>query len=194
MDLTKTGKLISKLRREQGLTQKDVANRLGICSKTVSKWETGKGFPDISLVSQLSKIFNVDISKLLDGELPQIKQDSGNIKKTKFYVCPSCGNIATSISNTEITCCGRSLKPLIPREADVEHMFDFQKIEDDYFITFNHPMSKSHYITFISYVRFDRVLTVKLYPEQSGEVRFPQMRGGKMYGYCNVDGLFEIKI
>ncbi len=194
MDLSKTGKLIARLRSEKDLTQKQVADRLGICPKTVSKWETGKGFPDVSLISGLSEIFGVDISKLLDGEMPKIKAEAGNVKKTKFYVCEKCGNILTGIGNAEISCCGRKLLPLSPKEPDEAHKLNFEKIEDDYYITFTHPMQKDHYISFISYVRFDRVLTVKLYPEQGGELRFPQMRGGKMYYYCNTHGLFEIKI
>ena len=117
-----------------------------------------------------------------------------NMKNTKFYVCEHCGNILTSIGNAEITCCGRKLAPLTAKEPDEEHKLNIEKIEDDFYITFSHPMSKEHYISFFSYVRFDRVLTVKLYPEQGGEMRFPQMRGGKMYYYCNKHGLFEIKI
>lgn len=194
MDLLKTGKLIAELRRENRLTQKEVADKLGILPKTVSKWETGHGFPDVSLISELSKIFKVDISKLLEGEMPQVRQESGNVKRTKFYVCEKCGNILTSIGNAEIVCCGRKLSPLFCKTSDEEHRINIEKIEDDYFITFTHPMTKEHYISFVSYVRFDRVLTVKLYPEQEGELRFPQMRGGKMYYYCTTHGLFELKI
>jgi len=194
MDLSKTGKLISQLRCEKGFTQKVVAEKLGICPKTVSKWETGRGFPDVSLISRLSEVFKVEISKLIEGEMPQTKKDAQNVKKTKFYVCKNCGNILTSIGNAEIVCCGRKLVPLEAKPSDDAHKLSIQKIEDDYYITFPHPMTKEHYIAFVSYVRFDRVLTVKLYPEQGGELRFPQMRGGKMYYYCSTHGLFEVKI
>lgn len=194
MDLSKTGTLIARLRREKGLTQKEIAEKLGICAKTVSKWETGHGFPDISIITELSKIFQVDTEKLIKGEMPERKTEAGNVKRTKFYVCEHCGNILTSIGKAEITCCGRKLAPLSVNECDDEHKLTIEKIEDDFYITFSHPMSKEHYISFFSYVRFDRVLTVKLYPEQGGEMRFPQMRGGKMYYYCNKHGLFEIKI
>ena len=194
MDLSKTGKLIAQLRQEKGLTQREVAEKLCICAKTVSKWETGRGFPDISLISKLSQVFKVDISKLLDGEMPVTKVEACNVKMTKFYVCEKCGNIITSIGNADIVCCGRKLSLLPAKEADDMHKLNIQKIEDDYYITFSHPMTKEHYISFVSYVRFDRVLTIKLYPEQSGELRFPQMRGGKMFYYCNTHGLFELKI
>ena len=194
MDLSKTGILICELRREKGLTQKSIAEKLGICAKTVSKWETGRGFPDISLISELSKIFQVDISRLLDGEMPKIKPEVGNVKRTKFYVCEKCGNLLTSIGNSEIVCCGRKLAMLSAKEPDADHTLNIQGVEDDFYITFHHPMTKEHYISFVSYVRFDRVLTVKLYQEQDGEVRFPQMHGGKICYYCNKHGLFEIKL
>ena len=193
MDLLKTGKLIKELRLEKSLTQKDVAMALGVCHKTVSKWETGRGFPDVSLIDGLSKLFQVDISKLLDGQMTETKKESCNVRKTKFYVCEKCGNIITSMGDCEAVCCGRKLLPLTSKESDDMHKLNVEKIEDEYYITFSHPMTKQHFISFVSYVRFDRVLTVKLYPEQGGELRFPQMRGGKMYYYCNKDGLFEIK-
>ena len=194
MDLIKTGNLIKKLRLEKALTQKDIAELMGICAKTVSKWETGRGFPDVSLLSKLSKIFQVDIHKLLEGELPKNKWEAGNVKRTEFYVCKECGNFLTSVGKAEIMCCGRKLLPLFVTEKDEEHNINIEKIEDEYYITFSHPMTKEHYISFFSYVRFDRVLTVKLYPEQNGELRFPQMRGGKLYYCCNTHGLFEMKI
>ena len=194
MNLSKTGKLIAQLRHEKGLTQKELAEKLRICPKTVSKWETGRGFPDVELISGLSRIFLVDISKLIEGEMPEAKRDAGNVKRTKFYVCEKCGNILTSLGNAEITCCGRSLSPLAAKECDGVHKFSIEKMEDDYYITFSHEMTKEHYISFFSYVRFDRVLTIKLYPEQGGELRFPQMRGGKLFCCCNKHGLFEVKI
>lgn len=194
MDLSKTGKLIAQLRAEKGLTQKAVAEAIGITPKTVSKWETGRGFPDVSLIPQLSGIFQVDIQKLIDGELPKPKQEAGNVKRTKFYVCQQCGNILTSVGNAEILCCGRKLSPLSAQSPDDAHKLSVQLIEDDFYITFPHPMTKEHFISFISYVRFDRVLTLKLYPEQGGEARLPRMRGGRLYYYCSNHGLFELKI
>ena len=172
MDISKTGKFIAERRKEKGLTQKAVAQQLGICAKTVSKWETGHGFPDVSLITGLSEIFQVDISKLLEGEMPAEKKETGNMKRTKFYVCETCGNIVTSLGKAEITCCGRKLSPLHAKKTDEAHMPYFEKTEDEYYITFPHPMTKAHYITFVSYVRFDRVLTVRLYPEQESYVFF----------------------
>lgn len=194
MDLTKTGCLISSLRREKGMTQKEVAEKLGVCAKTVSKWETGRGFPDVALIPKLSEVFRVDITKLIDGELPKAEKEAGNVRRTKFHVCEKCGNIVANAGDAEIVCCGRKLSPLAAKEPDEAHKLDVEMIEDDFYITFPHPMEKGHFISFFAYVRFDRVLTVRLYPEQGGEVRFPQMRGGKMYYYCSEHGLFEHKV
>ncbi len=193
MDLEKTGNLIATLRREQGLTQKEVAEKLGISPKTVSKWERGHGFPDVSLLSDLSGIFGVDIKKLLAGEMPKVKAEVGNVRKTGFYVCEQCGNIVTAMGSAEILCCGRKLSRLSSSFPDSDHQLQFDTVEDEYYITFSHPMTKEHYISFVSYVRFDRVLTLKLYPEQDGSLRFPKMRGGTFYYYCNRHGLFECK-
>ena len=194
MDLMKTGKLIAQLRHEKGLTQKEVAHALGVCPKTVSKWERGHGFPDVSLIGDLSVFFNVAISKLLDGEISECKTDVGNVKKTKFFVCEACGSLSTNMGCSEVYCCGRRLNSLKISENDEEHKLNIETVEDDFYITFSHSMTKEHYISFFSYVRFDRVLTIKLYPEQSGEIRFPKMRGGKLYYYCSSHGLFEANV
>lgn len=194
MNLSKTGGLILKLRKEKGLTQKAVADRLGVCPKTVSKWERGRGFPDISLLSGLAEIFRVDAEKLIAGEMPQTKKETGNVKKTRFYVCETCGNLLTSMGDAEIVCCGRKLSALNAKEANAAHAIHVEKVEDEYYITFSHPMTKEHYISFVSYVRFDRVLTVRLYPEQDAALRFPQMRGGKLYFYCSTHGLYMLKM
>ena len=196
MNLSKTGKLIAALRLEHGFTQKQIAEKLSISPKTVSKWERGQGFPDVCFLASLSEMFGVDVKKLLAGELPKTKAEAGNMKKTKFYVCDVCGNFVTDMGGskqTEVFCCGRKLSQLLPQTPDVAHELQFDRLEDEYYITFSHPMTKAHYISFVSYVRFDRVLTVKLYPEQDAALRFPSMRGGKFYYYCNEHGLFELK-
>ncbi len=194
MDLTKNGKLLCDLRKAKGLTQKEVAEILGVVPKTVSKWERGNGFPDVSTLSALADIFNVSERALLSGELKQNREEAGNMKRTKFYVCPHCSLFMQGTGQGMVTCCGKQLDALKPKTADDEHHLTVSEIEDDFYLEFNHPMTKEHYISFIAYVRFDRVLTLKLYPEQDAAVRFPKMRGGKLYYYCNNHGLFELKI
>lgn len=194
MDLEKNGKLLCSLRKAKGLTQKQVADKLGILPKTVSKWETGRGFPDVSTLSALADIFGVSEKALLLGDLSPNSSESGNMKRTKFYVCPSCGSIINSVGNSSIICCGKKLTPLKPKPADNKHSLKISEIEGDFCIELDHEMTKEHYISFLAYVCYDRVLTVKLYPEQDCFVRFPKMYGGKFYYYCKKHGLFEYQL
>lgn len=194
MDCTKVGKLLYDLRKEKRMTQKEIADKMNISDKTVSKWERGLGCPDISLLSELSDIFGVNIEKILQGDLSINDTDGGNMKRIKFYVCPACGNIITSTGLGEISCCGRKLEYLQAYEANEDHTLQTTQVENDYYITFNHEMTKEHYISFIAYVMFDRVHLVKLYPEQNAEVRIPIMRKGELYYYCSKHGLMKQKI
>lgn len=197
MDCTKVGRLLYNLRKEKGMTQKEVANKMNISDKAISKWERGLGCPDISLLSDLSNIFGVNIEKILEGELSINDTDGGNMKRIKFYVCSNCGNIINTTGLGEISCCGRKLNPLKAIEIDDKHSMKIEQIENDYFITINHEMTKEHYISFVAYVIFDRVHLVKLYPEQNAELRIPIMQRGDLYIYCNKHGLMtqsKIKI
>ena len=193
MDCSKVGKLIYDLRKEKGLTQKVLADAMNISDKTISKWERGLGCPDISLLHELSKVLNVNIEKILLGDLMPNEVDGGNMKRIKFYICPSCGNIMTATGEGEISCCGRKLTALVAKPSDEQHYLNIEDIEDDYYITFPHAMTKQHYLTFIAYVRYDSVFLIKLYPEQGSEVRIPRMYGGKFYFGCNQDGLWVNK-
>lgn len=193
MDYEKVGNLILQLRKEKNMTQKQVADLLNISDKTISKWERGLGCPDVSLLSELSKIFDINIEKILLGDLEPNDMDGGNMKRIKFYVCPNCGNIITSTGEGEMSCCGRKLKALTPSIIDDNHEISVEEVENDYYVTINHEMSKEYYISFVAYVTYDRVLLIKLYPEQSPTVRFPRLCGkferGKFYIYCNQHGL-----
>jgi DNA-binding XRE family transcriptional regulator len=189
MDCVKIGNLIARLRKEKKLTQKNIADALGIQSKTVSKWECGLGCPDLSLWPELSAILGVDMKQMMEGEITPNKPDSGNIDKVRFYVCPSCGNILFSTGSASIFCCGRKVDHLIPAEASASIKFTVEDVDTDYFITFDHPMTKEHYISFVAYVKTDRVFFKRLYPEQSPTCRFPQTQGGKLYVYCVEHGL-----
>ena len=190
MDCEKVGRLIFTLRKEKGVTQKQLADAMNISDKTISKWERGQGCPDVSLLHELSNVLNVNIEKILVGELEENQTDGGNMKKVKFYVCKTCGNIMTATNDAEISCCGRKLESLIAKPCDQEHQLKLETIEDEYYVTFSHEMKKTHYLNFIAYVTCDKILFVKLYPEQSGELRMPKLHGGKFYVGCNQDGLW----
>ena len=189
MDCTKIGKLIAHLRKEKGMTQKNLADELGVLNKTVSKWECGLGCPDLSYWSDLSVILGVDMVQMMEGEITSNKPDSGNIDKIHFYVCPTCGNILVSTGSASIFCCGRKLEYLHLTEKAEEIEISIEESDIDYYITFNHPMDKEHYISFAAYVKSDRVLLNRLYPEQSPAFRIPISSGGKLYLYCINHGL-----
>ena len=194
MDCVKVGKLIYELRSGSGMTQKQLADKMNISDKTVSKWERGMGCPDVSLLSELSDALGVNIEKLLSGEVNANDKDGGNMKLTGFYVCPTCGNCVTSTGAAELSCCGRKLEPLKAKPLDEKHAIKVETVEDDYYITFDHEMSKTHYIRFAAYLSYDKMLFVRLYPEQGGEIRFPRMHGGELYLCCSEDGLMKTKI
>ncbi|WMJ86424.1 helix-turn-helix domain-containing protein [Anaerocolumna sp. MB42-C2] len=190
MDCAKVGKLILQLRKEKGLTQKQIADQLNISNKTVSKWECGLGCPDVTLWEELSAVLGADILKLLQGELDPNRPDVGKIDKIQFYVCPTCGNILTSTGKTTISCCGRRLHPSTPITPIEGHEIHVEEIETDYYITLNHEMRKDHYILFAACVYDDLMLFNRLYPEQSPAFRLPIMRGGGiLYLYCTKHGL-----
>ena len=190
MDCVKVGRLIFQLRKEKGLTQHQVADLLNISNKTISKWECGLGCPDVTLWSELSAVLGADIQKMLEGKLDPNLPDVGKIDKTQFYVCPACRNILTSTGNASISCCGRKLQPLKPVPYTTEHEITVEEMDTDYYISIRHAMMKNHYIAFVAYVLYDRVLLTRLYPEQSAEFRIPMMKkGGDLYLYCTKHGL-----
>ena len=193
MNPEKIGSLIFQLRKEKNLTQKQLGEKLGLSDKTISKWERGLGCPDISLLRDISKIFNVNIEKILLGDLQENDINGGNMKRIKFYVCPNCGNVINSTGDGDFSCCGRKLEALVPKVMDENHSINIEEVENDYYVEINHEMTKDHFISFVAYVTYDRVLLIKLYPEQSPTVRFPRLCGkferGKFYMYCNHHGL-----
>jgi transcriptional regulator with XRE-family HTH domain len=194
MDCAKVGSLIFRLRKEKNMTQKDVASKMNISDKTISKWERGLGCPDVSLLADLSNILGVNIEKILIGDLEKKKPDVGNMKKVRFFVCKDCNNFITSTSMVEIYCCGRKLETMSPASQDENHQISIAEIENDYYITMQHPMSKKHFISFVAYITYDKMLLTKLYPEQNAELRIPKIHQGKLLVYCSEHGLFEKNI
>ncbi len=189
-----TGAVIKKLREEKGITQLQLAEAIGVSDKAVSKWETAKGLPDITLIEPLAKALEVSVMELMSGNTVINGNISSNILRSKFYVCPVCGNIIRTTGDAVISCCGITLPPLDAEEADDEHRINVEKVEDEHFITINHDMTKTHFISFVAYLTSDRVQFVKFYPESNAETRL-QLRGrGYLYIYCNKHGLMKQKI
>ncbi len=191
MDNSKVGKLIYRLRKEKEMTQKQLADTISVSDKTISKWERGLGSPDVSLLHTLSEVLGVNIEKILTGTLTPNDSDGGNMKRVKFYVCPTCGNIITATGEAEISCCGRKLSPLIPQAADESHRLHIEPAGDEYYITFPHEMTKTHFLNFVAQLSDERLLLVRMYPEQSGELHMPIIRRSKFYFGCSRHGLWQ---
>ncbi len=189
-----TAATVRELREKRGLTQASLAEMLHISDKTVSKWETGKGLPDISLVEPLAQALGVSVIELMQGERVQNRNVSGNMLRCRFYVCPICGNVIHTLGEALISCCGVTLPPLVAEDCDSEHGIDMQSVEDEQFVTLAHPMTKEHYISFVAYVTSDRCQIVKLYPEGEAQLRLPVRRFGMLYAYCIRHGLFRKKL
>ena len=194
MDTYITGQTIKNLREKKGFTQAELADKLGVTDKAISKWETAKGLPDITLIEPLAKALSVSVMELMTGNAVVNKNISSNILRSKFYVCPLCGNIIRTTGNAVISCCGITLPPLVAEDTDDEHSITIEKVEDEKFITVNHDMTKEHFISFVAYLTLDRVQFVKFYPEGNAETRLNFRGSGYLYIYCNKHGLMKKKI
>ena len=190
MDNEKIGKLIYGLRKERNMTQLQLAEILHISDKTVSKWERGQGCPDISLLVDLSCVLGVDMEKFLSGRLEANEERGGNMNKLNFYVCPECGNVITAMTEAGISCCGKKLQPLEAVKAPDEERLLVENIENDYYISADHPMLKEHYISFVALLTGDTLTLKKQYPEWDLQVRIPGRTHGKLIWYCTEHGLF----
>ena len=85
--------------------------------------------------------------------------------------------------------------PVLEAETENEkHIINCQTIENEFYISVNHDMTKEHYISFIAYITDDRCEIVKLYPQQNAETRFFKRGKGIIYIYCNKDGLIKKNI
>ncbi len=189
-----TGNTIKQLRESRHLTQLQLAERIGVSSKTVSKWETGKGLPDISLLQPLAQALGISVIELMNGEHITNRNVSGNLLRGQFYICPVCGNIIHSTGSAVVSCCGITLPPQEAEMPDAAHGLTVENVEDEHFVTVRHEMSKGHFISFIAFVTSDRLQLVKLYPEGDAQTRL-QLRGrGYLYYGCNRHGLFKVKV
>jgi len=189
-----TGSVIKRLRESKELTQAELADRIGVSDKAVSKWETGKGYPDISLLEPLAEVFGVSITELISGVTIDNMNVSANMMRSKFYACPICGNAIHSMGEAVMSCHGVTLSPLEAEETDENHKIFIERIEDEYFVQVEHEMSKNHYISFIAAISSDRIQMVKLYPEGNPEARFKINGVKKILFYCNRDGLYSINV
>ena len=183
MDKYVTGAVIRKLREDKKMTQEELAEKLFVSSKAVSKWETGQGFP-----------LGISVIELLSGEDIRNINRASNMNRCKFYVCPVCGNVIEATGAAVVSCCGITLPPLEAEACDAEHQIKKETVEDEYYVTLDHPMTKKHYISFLAAVSDDGIQLKKLYPEGPCEARFRMRAVRKIYAYCNRHGLFLLKL
>lgn len=188
-----TGNTIKTLREKKGFSQKQLAEQLLVSDKTISKWETQKGLPDITLLEPLAKCLSVSLTELLSGECMSNNNRAGNMLRTNFYVCPVCQNIIWSAGQGAFSCCGITLPVQEAELPDETHDMIVERIDNEFYVRIAHEMKKEHYISFIAYVTSERVQLKKLYPEQSPEARLPICGSGNLYAFCNHHGLFALK-
>ncbi|MCI5519203.1 MAG: helix-turn-helix domain-containing protein [Treponema sp.] len=195
MNAEKTGNLIRSLRIKKGLTQKELAHMICVTDKAVCKWEKGRGCPNITLISQLSKVLEVDIQSILQGYLDKNKKIGENMNHLKFYKCPTCGNLVTSIKSVELSCCGNKLSPVSAQtRSDPEYQPVIQEFDGQYSIKFYHPMTKSDYISQVIVVRYDQIMTVNLYAESEAIITIPQVRGIRLFVITNKSELIAVTV
>ena len=189
-----TGNTIRKLRESKHLTQSELGERIGVSDKAVSKWETGKGLPDLTLIQPLAQALDVSVIELMNGEQIINRNRSCNVIRSRLYVCPICGNVIHCTGETVVSCCGITLPPLDAEEPDAEHTPVICDVEDAHFLTISHPMTKTHYISFMAFASSDRFQLVKLYPEGNAEARMQLHGHGILYFYCNRHGLMKKRL
>lgn len=194
MDRYVTGAVIRRLREGKKLTQEELAERIHVSGKAVSKWETGQGFPDISLLEPLAKALGISVIELLSGEDIRNRNRAFNMARSRFYVCPVCGNVIQTTGETVVSCCGITLPPQEAEKADDEHAIRFETVEDEYFVYVAHPMTKTHFLSFLMAVSDQGTQFVRLYPEGAAEARFKVSGVKILYAYCNRHGLFQHRI
>ena len=191
-----TGAMIKRLREQRKMTQAELAEKIFVTDKAISKWETGRGYPDVSLIEPLAKALGVSVIELLAGQNVVNTNRVSNMTKLKLYVCPVCGNIIQSTGEAVVSCCGITLLELEAEQAeetDTAHNAKIELVEDEYYITISHEMTRSHYISFVAAIRSDGFEIKKLYPEQDAEARFEISGTKEILYYCNHHGLFKVK-
>ncbi len=187
-----TGTVIKELREKNRMTQAQLAEKLGVSDKCVSKWETFRGYPDITLLEPIADVFRISITELLSGNTVHNENVSANMMKSEFYVCPVCGNVIHSMGEAAIHCHGIQLVPLESEPADERHIGMIERVEDEYYVRIDHSMTKEHYISFVAEASSDEMQLVKLYHEGNAEAHFKIRGVRRIFFYCNRDGLFSM--
>lgn len=194
MDRWVIGSTIRELRERAAITQADLAKRLGVSDKAVSKWETGRGYPDITLLEPIAHALGISAAELLAGNAVTNTNVSANMLRSQLYVCPICGNVVFSVGNAHVSCHGITLPPLEAEPIDDEHRLAMSMVEGELYVQSEHAMRKAHHLTFLAAVSPDRVQLHRLYPEGAAEARFNRAGVRYVYFHCNRDGLYRASV
>ena len=189
-----TGTMIKRLREGKKMTQHQLAEKISVSDKAISKWETGRGYPDVALIEPLSAALGVSVIELFSGEDVENTNRAFNMLRTKLYVCPICGNVIQSTGEAIVSCHGVVLPVLEAEPEDDGHRLHLEKVEDEYYVTIPHEMTGKHYISFILAVKDDGCEIRKLYPEGPAEARFKISRTKYLVYFCNQHGLFRVPV
>jgi len=181
--------LIKTQREKLSLTQAELANRLAVSEKTVSKWETGRGLPDVSIIPSLTNALEVSVDEFLRGSVSENKNETANLVKCKFYVCPECGNVVLSVGEINASCHGKTLMPLAAQNAVFASVSGNEIVAN-----VDSSMTKDDSVSFIAYVTQDGVDLRKLYPEQSATAVFLRRGHGFVCYYAKKHGFFIQRI
>ena len=139
-------------------------------------------------------MFRVSVAELLSGKAVTNTNISANMRRSHFYICPVCGNILHSMGQAAVSCHGIALPPLETEEPDAAHAITLEAVEDEYFVSVRHEMSRTHYISFLAAVSDDRLQLIRLYPEGNAEARIQRRGVQTIYACCNRDGLFKLTV
>ena len=113
--------------------------------------------PDITLLEPIAGIFHISVTELIWGNAVRNANVSSNMLRSSFYVCPVCGNVIHGMGQAVITCHGIDLKPEEAEQTDEDHKIFVERIEDEYFVSIEHEMTKQHHISFIAALSSDRL-------------------------------------
>ena len=136
-----TGAVIKRLREEKNMTQQQLADKLSVSAKKISKWETAKGYPDITLLESIANALSVSVTELISGNTIVNSNVSANMLRSHFYVCPVCGNIVHSMGETVIQGDGEQAESHdMPADKKENEPEQYEEISADNFMEYSKSM------------------------------------------------------
>ena len=130
----------------------------------------------------------------MSGNVVNNSKAANSMAKTKWYVCPACGNVIHAMGDAVISCCGITLPRLEEEKLDEHHNIKVERIDDEYVVSMDHPMDKDHFLYFIAYRTDTNIQVERLYLESEALCHFKILGHLKIFAYCNHHGLFMKEI